>query len=121
MTGLFLSADDMVRDWICDGFRLELYDTNEWDKLRSSPILSYRLYDNGQLIFEGDDFGPSPMYSIDGDRTVAALLSFLSLRKGDTDSEYFDKYTPDQISWRDSDRSEYLQCLAMELEERAES
>lgn len=118
-TFIILSADDMVRDWECDGFRLELYDTNEYRNGRQK--LYYRLYDNGQLIFEGDDFCPSPLYSIDGDRTVSALLSFLSARKGDTDSEYFKDYTPEQISWRDSNRCEYLSMLASDLEERAES
>ena len=41
--------------------------------------LTYRFWHGSRLIFKGDDFRPSPMYGIDDDQTVAALLSFLSL------------------------------------------
>ena len=51
------------------------------------------------LLFEGNDFGPSPLHAIDSDDAVASLLGFLALRPGDTDSEYFDDYTPEQIEY----------------------
>ncbi len=48
------------------------------------------------VLFEGDDFGPSPLHAIDSDASVRALMGFLTLRPGDTDAEYFDDYTDTQ-------------------------
>lgn len=60
-----------------------------------------RQRENGisKLIFSGDDFRPSPMHSVDGDDAVAALMNFLTLRPGDTDSEYFESYTAEQMEF----------------------
>jgi hypothetical protein len=49
------------------------------------------------LLFEGEAFAGSPLHADDSDATVAALLAFLTLRPGDTDSEYFDGYSPAQL------------------------
>ena len=62
------------------GYRLTMHDG------RTPPI----------VLFEGDDFGPSPMHAIDSDATVRALMGFLTLRPGDTDADYFDAYTDTQ-------------------------
>lgn len=51
------------------------------------------------LLFSGDDFRPSPLHSVDGDEAVEALMSFLTLRKGDTDAEYFTNYTQEQLDF----------------------
>jgi len=59
------------------------------------------------------------MYNWDGDETIAALLSFLSLRPGDTDDEYFDDYTEDQMEWAEM-HGEELSWIAMEMEEKIE-
>ena len=48
------------------------------------------------ILFEGDDFRPSPLHAWDSDATIEALLGFLTLRPGDTDAEYFARYTPAQ-------------------------
>ena len=50
-------------------------------------------------LFEGDDFSPSPAHAWDSDECVSALLGFLTLRPGDTDGEYFDNYTPEQLAY----------------------
>jgi hypothetical protein len=55
---------------------------------------------DGWIIFEGEDFAGSPMDADDSDETVAALLTFLTLRRGDTDAEYFESYTPEQLAWQ---------------------
>ena len=54
---------------------------------------------DGQTIFEGNDFGPSPLHSIDGNESAGALLGFLGCQPGDTDDEYFESYTPAQLDW----------------------
>ncbi len=91
---------DHLLTWRSDGaegFRLELYDTCQtaWGKSR----LAYQFFHGEEQIFEGDDFGASPLHSIDGPETVKGLLTFLSLKPGDTDEEYFDSYTPRQLEW----------------------
>jgi len=111
---------DHLRTWSADGFRLDLWDTHKTDRL-GKVILHYALYDEtvgelGKVVFEGSDLACSPLHSIDGDSTVAAVLGFLSLQPGDTDSEFFEDYTPAQVAWCE-DRAEDLQMLALELEE----
>ena len=61
--------------------------------------LTMKEHNNTTLLFQGEDFRPSPMHSIDGDDAVKALMGFLTLRPGDTDSEYFDGYTPEQLDY----------------------
>ena len=108
-----------IRTWEGDGFRLELWDTFQSLGSGSQSRLAYQLYDGERLIFQGEDFGCSPLHAIDSDACVASLLNFLALRPGDTDREYFDSYTSEQMEWCQSDRAEYLGLLAMEMEESA--
>lgn len=77
---------------------LDMWDVNERDEM-GKWILAYRLMHGTKVIFEGADFAASPMHAVDSDETVRGLLSFLSLRPGDTDAEYFESYTPEQLEW----------------------
>lgn len=63
------------------------------------------------LLFEGEDFGCSPMHAIDSDECVAAIMSFLTLRPGDTDREYFEDYTEAQLDYC----SQHAEALASEV------
>ena len=75
-------------------FILEVSATNRTD-WRGQTVLGYELTDrDGETVFEGEDFAGSPMQADDSDDTLRALLGFLTLRPGDTDSEYFEAYTP---------------------------
>lgn len=92
---------DHLRTWTDPdgyGFRLELFDTFQTDRYGKS-VLAYQFFHMGRLVFEGDDYGCSPLHAIDSDACVAGLLAFLSLKPGDTDSEYFESYTPEQLAW----------------------
>jgi hypothetical protein len=60
---------------------------------------------DGQVIFEGDDFS-TPAGETYGE-AAHGLLGFLTLDEGDTDAEYFDGYTPEQLAWRDEYAEEY--------------
>src|SRR4051812_18312216 len=104
-----------IRTWQEGPFRLELYDTYQTDYGKSR--LAYQFFHDGQLVFEGKDFCASPMHAIDGDETVAGLLTFLSLRPGDADPEYFDDYTPEQMNFAQQE-GEQLSYLVMEMEGR---
>jgi hypothetical protein len=90
-----------IRTWTDpdgNGFRLELYDLNTRDR-DGKWTLGYEFYHHDALIFEGEDFYASPLHAVDSDATVAGLLTFLSLRPGDTDPDYFADYTEEQLAW----------------------
>jgi hypothetical protein len=110
---------EMVRDWESDDFRLEIFETGIrplHPRTICETYLAYRFYDKGVPIFEGYEYLPSPLHCIDSDASVAGLLTWLSLGDGDTDDEYFESYTPEQIAWRD-DRADDLQLESVCLEE----
>lgn len=91
------------------GYRLELYDHNRC--LGGKWLLGYEFFFQNKLIFEGADFHCSPLHAVDSDETVAALLSFLALRPGDTDKEYFDSYTPAQLEFAYAEGEQLSICI----------
>ncbi len=89
-------------------WRLTTWDTGRQDR-RGQAYIGYRLVSpEGRAIFEGEDFAGSPMNADDSDATLRALLGFLTLKLGDTDSKYFDDYTPEQLAFAGS-----YECEAM--------
>lgn len=75
---------------------------------------------NNNLLFSGDNYKPSLLYkSIDCVEAVVGGLSFLTLQEGATDEEYFSKYTPLQIEFRDSNQCEDLNTLINDFESGA--
>jgi hypothetical protein len=109
-----------IRTYSRDGFRVDLWDTGRTDEY-GKTILRYALFDETQpfgkgIVFEGEDFACSPLHAIDSDATVASLLGFLSLQPGDTDTDYFDSYSADQLAWRDR-RAEDLSLIVFDLEQ----
>lgn len=95
-----------------DGIR---YTLRTWDTGRQTfvgqTVIRYELQaarvrdrrGNARLLFSGEDFSGSPMHADDSDATMRSLLSFLTLRPGDTDASYFEGYTPDQIAFAECD------------------
>jgi hypothetical protein len=69
---------------------------------------------SGVVLFRGTDFGPSPCHADDSDETLRALLSFLLLRPGDTDRDYFAGYSAEQLAFAGSSECEQLQFLYSE-------
>jgi hypothetical protein len=108
---------EFLREWEEGDFRLLLWDTNT--RVASGPQsrLAYQFFHKGELIFQSADYGCSPMHAVDSDECVAALLSFLALRPGDTDSEYFKDYSIQQMAFAQS-YGEELGYIAMEMEEK---
>jgi hypothetical protein len=96
-----LTIDTVLRDVQVEDHRLILWETGRRDSM-GRTYLAYRLLDaTGRTIFEGQDFSPGMATCIDSDDAVRGILGFLTLKDGDTDSEYFDSYTPEQLAWRD--------------------
>lgn len=80
-------------------FHLHLYDTGRSDPREGKTILAYRLSTKAGTIFEGQDFGCSSFHAIDSDACVKSLMGFLCLQPGDTDKEYFENYTAEQLAF----------------------
>lgn len=111
--------EDTLRDLDIDGYRLTMYATRKSD-WRGQTTIGYRFHaKDGSVLFEGEDFNGSPMNADDSDATVRALLGFLTLRPGDTDREYFDAYTPEQLAFARGD-AECLSIYTMEPEDEDE-
>jgi len=108
---------ETIREWESGPFSLILWDTGRTDR-RGCSVLGYELHHKDNVIFDGGDFCGSPMHADDSDATLAALLGFLSLRPGDTDREYFEPYSPEQLEWANL-HGEELAILALDLEEQA--
>jgi hypothetical protein len=105
-------------------FRLRTWETNRSDR-RGVTYVEYvfeqvKPRSEAGTVFEGDDFACSPMHAIDTDECVRALLSFLTLRPGDTDAEFFDDYTPEQRAFADTD-AEWLSIYSMEPDDEYEA
>ena len=59
----------------------------------------YELFAGGSLIFDADDLS-SPGGASE-DEVAHSALTFLTLRLGDVEAEYFDGYSDIQCEWRD--------------------
>lgn len=104
-------------------FRLVTWDTGRTDSLGKS-MLGYRLTmtgdtrtivqsgDNRVVLFEGEDFGCSPLHPIDSDEAVAAIMGFLTLKPGDTDRDYFADYTDTQLAFCSEHAEALANCVA---------
>lgn len=87
--------------------RKQWFELRTWDaekRMGSRDAIGYELRHwtgNGEshVVFTGEDFGASPMYAMDSDVTCHSILSFLTLRPGDTDADYFAEYTPEQMTF----------------------
>jgi len=87
-------------------FMLTMWDTNRVEVISwmgNRPIVGYKLtmreHGKTTVLFEAEDYKPSPFECVDSDSSVAVLLGFLTLRPGDTDDEWFADYTPEQITY----------------------
>jgi hypothetical protein len=64
----------------------------------------YRLSRRNRTIFTAIDISSPTGVVLSTDALISSatmVLSYLTLRPGDTDAEYFDTYTRAQLAWRD--------------------
>ena len=101
-----------------DDFRVDLWDTGGHQP-DGHAELAYRLCvaDGARwvLVFSGEGFGTPCALKQGSDATLAAILTFLSLRPGDTDAAHFDRYTARQLAFA-KERGSELALWAAELE-----
>lgn len=93
-------------------FTLRMWDTGRREGSHYQLGYDLRKRESGrwELLFTGEDYGCSPMHAIDSNESVRSLLGFLTLRPGDTDREYFDRYTPAQLDFA----AQHAESLALE-------
>ena len=94
-------------------FTLTLYDPHLPQNGRSQYPLGYVLRMDGVILFRGEDYGCSPLHCIDSDASVEGVMSFLTLRPGDTDRDYFADYTPEQLAYC-AEHAEALSCYIVD-------
>jgi hypothetical protein len=98
-----------------DGYKLLTWEL--WPPQRyqtGQEKIGYAFWDpQGKLLFNGDDVGLPPSQTSDGDDSLRSVLGWLTLRPGDTDDEYFEKYTPEQMAFAEGD-AEMLSIWGME-------
>lgn len=87
-------------------YTLKMYETDGTD-------IAYRLTQDGKDLFKGRQYRVGAGTCADSDDSVRGLMGFLTLRPGDTDREYFDNYTPEQMAFAEGD-AEYLQHAVWE-------
>ena len=78
--------------------------------------LKYYLFHEGKLLFSGEDFKPSPIHDIDSIDSLVSLLGFLTLKRGDTDPEFFKDYTEEQFKWMHTTAFEELRMMVSDYE-----
>lgn len=102
-----------LREVAAEGWRLAVYETGRCD-LRGCEYLRYEFGPlDGEPLFEGADFATSPMHATDSLESMRALWDFLTLRPGDTDADYFEDYTPEQMEFAEGE-AEGLSLYGME-------
>jgi len=94
-------------------FRLSLYDIG-LRRTDGKEAVGYKftmklLAGKSVTVFEGSDIGCSPLHAIDSDATVKSVMTFITLRPGDTDAEYFQDYNAEQRAFVE-DHAESLDC-----------
>jgi hypothetical protein len=89
-------------------YRLLTWDTNSTGYRAK---LGYAFYqpDTDEPLFIGEDFHVPYNKAIDANDVLRSLMGFLTLRIGDTDREYFDEYTPEQMAFIEGPDVEGLQ------------
>lgn len=78
-------------------------------------LIGYAFYlpDAKEPLFSGEDYGCSPLHAVDSDDCLRGIISFLTLRPGDTDDEYFENYTQAQLDFANN-QAEYLSLWSSE-------
>jgi hypothetical protein len=103
-----------MRKYKFENYSLFLQATDKQDSYGHILVKYKFITPKKEVLFEGDDFGASPLHEPESRESAIALLGFLTLRKGDTDEEYFDNYTPAQLEFSQSFDCENLQLYTLD-------
>lgn len=109
--------DGFISSRLMAAYKLDdhtLHVSREGQNADGRVIWRYVLEHCDDVIFDGQDFS-TPSYWTYGE-AAHGVLGFLTLQDGDTDSEFFDSYTPEQLAWRD-EHAMHLSIYAAEPED----
>ncbi len=87
--------------------------------MQPRTYIPYELTRDGLMLFSGSDYGCSPLHAIDSDITMLTLMSFLCIVRGGVDSEYFDSYNDQQLSFMETEANDLMQVAADQFQEAA--
>ncbi len=71
----------------------------------------YYAFYKDELLFEGIDFKPSPLYGVDSLEIICSLCSFLTTKIGDVERDYFADYSPKQLAFIETSDCEGIGSL----------
>lgn len=100
---------------LSEGYKLSLNYSPKGKLSDEKTRLRYSFSHEGKTIFRGDDYLISRSYKPFSKETAASLLMFLTLQEYDTDEEYFESYTPEQLEWRDANAERLSMLFADDL------
>jgi hypothetical protein len=117
-----VNSHSTLRNVLINGHRLHTWETNRRYQT-GQWIIGYAFYLPGQdsPLFVGEDCGVAPSDAIDSDAALVSVLGWLTLKPGDTDSDYFAAYSPEQLAWCESNEAEEISLIVFDVESWDES
>ncbi len=94
---------DYLRQVVFDGYCLRTWPTNKRYPTGQEIIGAELVNPDGVTLFSQESFGIAPGYAIDSDKALREVISWLTLKPGDTDRDHFDNYTPEQMAFAKGD------------------
>lgn len=91
------------------GFKMALYLNPDDSFMADRPSYDYAVTTPTGVKFIGTQFRPAPSDLKNKVKILDSLLVWITLKPGDTDKEYFDSYTPEQMAWSQSFACEMAQ------------
>lgn len=107
--------DLLLRDVNVNGHRLQLWETHERMQPNHHYVYFRFMLPSGKQLF-AEFLGVPGHTCVDSDEVLRTALSFITLRPGDTDKEYFKDYTEEQMDWAETEAEE-LSMWAADPEE----
>jgi len=96
-------------------FILETWDTDRYTRVGKS-ILGYRFSGALGTLFEGENFGCSPLHAVDSDEVLRGILSFLTLQPGEDEEYHFEEYSESQMAFAEESAEGLAFCYLIEKE-----
>jgi hypothetical protein len=102
----------LLRDMFIEGaggapLRLQMIDTGQRVPTGQSKVLVH-LYDAAGERVMDTWIGVSPQHAIDSDDAVRSAIDAVAIRPGDTDDEFFDSYSPEQLAFANEHGEELM-------------
>lgn len=105
-----LTNTELMLRYQADGVTCSIY----WN---GGNKCSYIFESEGVELTRGNDFKPSPMHYIDSIETMVSLLSFMAVKPGDTDDDYFKYHSDAFMDWLETDRRDALNLMISDFED----